>query len=101
MLNQGKIDSARTESYNLESAVKTFYTIVGRYPTNAEGLDVLLNPPKGKPTLERLGKDPWGNPYQYLYPGTNNPNSVDIKSLGPDGQEGGGDDIGNWDTEAQ
>ena len=29
--------------------------------------------------------DPWGNPYQYACPGTHNPDSYDVWSLGPDG----------------
>ena len=50
--------------------------------------------------LDRLPKDPWGNEYQYLQPGTHG--AVDIFSLGADGQPGGEDvnaDIGNWNLE--
>ena len=39
--------------------------------------------------------DPWGNPYQYRYPGTHNPDKYDVWSWGPDGHESA-DDIGNW-----
>ena len=48
--------------------------------------------------LKKLPVDPWGNPYQYLAPGTKGP--FDLYSLGADGKEGGSDndaDIGNWD----
>ena len=43
---------------------------------------------------------PWGNDYQYVYPGTHG-GEYDLYSLGADGQPGGeGDDadIGNWNV---
>ena len=44
--------------------------------------------------------DPYGNPYQYLIPGTKNPASFDVYSKGKDGATGNtstsADDIGNW-----
>ena len=48
--------------------------------------------------LKRLPKDPWGNDYQYLSPGTQG--QFDLYSFGADGKPGGSDlnaDIGNWD----
>jgi flavin reductase (DIM6/NTAB) family NADH-FMN oxidoreductase RutF len=53
---------------------------------------------------ERLGvsvlaehhSDPWDKDYVYIAPGTRNRDSFDIMSYGPDGVDGGGDDIGNW-----
>jgi len=50
--------------------------------------------------IDRLPVDPWGNPYQYLNPGAHG--TIDIYSLGADGQLGGNDvsaDIGNWNLE--
>lgn len=35
--------------------------------------------------------DPWGNQYQYRYPGEENPDSFDLWTVTPDGQT-----IGNW-----
>ncbi|WP_425397892.1 type II secretion system protein GspG [Aeoliella sp.] len=43
-------------------------------------------------------KDPWDNEYKMTAPGKNNPNSLDIWSIGPDGQDGTDDDIGNWES---
>lgn len=42
--------------------------------------------------------DPWGNPYRYREPGSNNPASYDLYSYGPDGENDNGsdDDITNW-----
>lgn len=41
-------------------------------------------------------KDPWGNDYQYKYPGSQNASGYDVWSKGPDGTSGTSDDIGNW-----
>lgn len=77
---------------------------VGNYPSTEEGISALVKPPSGKqarwkgPYLEEVPLDPWGNPYQYRFPGTKNINGArgyDIWSLGPDGAESA-DDIGNW-----
>jgi general secretion pathway protein G len=101
---QAKVTAAKTDVSNLQLAISAFEIDCSRYPTNEEGLQSLIRQPSGLeewkgPYLEReqqLPKDPWGNPYQYRCPGNNNPNSYDLYSRGPDGQEGGDDDIGNW-----
>ena len=77
---------------------------VGNYPSTEEGLQALLVAPSGKsgrwqgPYIKTKDDlvDPWGNPYQYRYPGSHNKNSYDIWSMGPGGQSGDSDDIGNW-----
>ncbi len=78
-----------------------------RYPTSEQGLAALTArptqppvPPNWKPNgyLERLPKDPWGQPYQYLNPGLHG--EIDVYSFGADGQPGGtgiDTDIGSWD----
>ena len=78
------------------------------YPSTQQGLEALVKKPTGNPQpknwnkdgyLKKLPVDPWGNPYQYLAPGTKGP--FDLYSLGADGKEGGSDndaDIGNWDN---
>src|SRR5947207_2086438 len=60
---------------------------VGRYPTTAEGLDALLRKPEGVehwegPYLEEGGipKDPWGNAYEYRFPGVKDPTHFDLSS---------------------
>jgi hypothetical protein len=40
--------------------------------------------------------DPWGNRFNYAAPGRHNLDRFDVWSLGPDGQDGTADDIGNW-----
>jgi general secretion pathway protein G len=86
----------------ITAALELFESDNGRFPTTAEGLAALrVRPADGKswhgPYLAHdAGNDPWGNPYVYRYPGTHNPYSLDVFSMGPDGREGGGDDVGNW-----
>ena len=46
----------------------------------------------------KIEPDAWNRAYQYKYPGTRNPGSYDLWSMGPDGSSGTPDDIGNWDT---
>jgi len=72
-----------------------------------QGLEALVTQPSGDPParnwkaggyIQKLPKDPWGNPYQYLQPGTHG--EVDIFTFGRDGKPGGDGmdaDIGNWD----
>ena len=74
----------------------------GRYPTTEQGLEALLTKPRTIPELKNWKgpyikkpkfNDPWGTPYIYKYPGERNPQEYELFSTGPDGKEGGGDDI--------
>ena len=98
---EAKIAAAKTQIANLQVVVNMFEVDCGRYPTTAEGLAALVKQPAncpnwGGPYLKEVTKDPWGNPYVYACPGKHNTQSFDICSFGPDGKEGGGDDIDNW-----
>lgn len=94
---KGNIQTLRTNLIRY----KTMGTM---YPTTSQGLDALVEKPTEAPIPQRWKQfvpeqaiyDPWGNKYQYRYPGKQNPDSYDIFSLGKDGQEGTEDDIGNW-----
>jgi len=75
---------------------------MGSYPTTDDGgLVALLNAPSSKeakwrgPYVEKLPDDPWGNQYQYAYPGTHNKDGYDLWSSGPPPQADT-DIIGNW-----
>jgi general secretion pathway protein G len=80
----------------------TYRIRVGDFPSTGEGLQALMTAPSGKadrwtgPYVEKIPLDPWGEPYQYAYPGTRNKGSYDLWSKGPDKQSGTEDDIGNW-----
>lgn len=88
----------------MEVALDSFDIDADRFPTQAEGLPALVRQPhvtdfrwRG-PYLKRVEvpADPWGRPWVYRNPGTHNPTGYDLFSMGEDGKEGGGDDIGNW-----
>ncbi len=106
----GNVDEARATAAQqdiraIESALDMFRLDNFRYPTTEEGLESLVTQPvdpnikKWKPYLKKLPNDPWGNPYQYLSPGTQG--EIDIYSFGADGQPGGDGvnaDVGNWSS---
>ena len=73
------------------------------FPTTEQGLDALVERSDVEPEprrfpedgyIKRLPKDPWGNEYILLNPGENG--KMDVFSVGPDGEAGTEDDIGNW-----
>ena len=93
-------------SSSLQVPLATYSMQMGNYPSTAEGLQALITAPSDKvdrwrgPYLQgdksKVLLDPWGNPYQYRFPGTHNTDGYDVWSKGPDGQDGTADDIGNW-----
>jgi general secretion pathway protein G len=92
---------AKENIADLETALIGFEIDVARYPTMDEGLKSLVEQPKGAngwhgPYVKRVTEDPWGHPYQCRFPGKHNPSMFDVWSLGPDGRDGTGDDVGNW-----
>jgi len=99
--------AARSDIATIMQALKLYRLDNQRYPTGEQGLNALFAkpetapvPPNWKPGgyLERLPKDPWQNPYQFLNPGLRG--EVDVFSFGADGQPGGTGkdaDIGSWD----
>ncbi len=100
---EAKITAAGTQIAQIEVALDAFEIDLGRYPTTSEGLLALTKKPTSdsdgwtQPYLRRdVPKDPWGNDYQYRYPGTYNQEGYDLYSFGPDGKLGGDDDITNW-----
>lgn len=96
---------ARIDITGLENSLKLYKSDNFHYPSTEQGLDALVKKPSGSPEpknwnkdgyMDRLPKDPWGNPYQYLNPGTHG--KIDVYSMGPDGVNSE-DDIGNWNKE--
>jgi general secretion pathway protein G len=93
----------------IETALTMYKLDNYKYPSTDLGLAALSERPND-PTvrnwreggyIKRITKDPWGTPYQYIYPGLHG-QEYDLYSFGADGQEGGeGDnaDIGNWNLE--
>lgn len=95
-----RIAAAKTDIANIGTALDAFEVDNGHYPATDETLNALVvqpqNAPKWKQYLQQLKSDPWGHPYQYRFPGQNNPSGYDLWSQGKDGRDGGGDDIDNW-----
>ncbi len=87
---------------HLSTALDVFELEMGRYPTTGEGLAALRTAPpgatrwKGPYLKKKVPLDPWEKPYVYRSPGQHNREDYDLFSYGPDGVEGGGDDITNW-----
>ena len=106
-IDDAQITKAKQDIRAIESALKLYRLDNFRYPDTEAGLDALVTPPQDPNAkwpaggyLDRLPKDPWQNPYLYLYPG--NQGELDIYTLGRDGQQGGDGldaDIGNWGLE--
>jgi len=99
-VSKARRDIAKAKMRDIENAVERFCIDCGRYPTDAEGLEVLINPPEdveekwqGRYLKPSELLDPWKNPYIYVEEGERNPGSYDLISFGADGREGGeGDD---------
>lgn len=98
-----KLKAAQSQLSEFGTALDTYEIKTGGYPTTQQGLQALVEQPSGVEnwpgTLLKQGvpDDQWGNTWQYRSPGTHNTDGYDLYSYGPDGQEGGGDDITNWD----
>lgn len=104
---ESKVAAAKVDIATVMQALKLYRLDNQRYPTTEQGLRALVEKPSTGPAangwkaggyLEKMPKDPWGNPYQFLSPGVKG--EVDLISLGADGQPGGsGDDadIGSWE----
>jgi general secretion pathway protein G len=104
---ESRVVAAKVDISSLMQALKLYKLDNQRYPTTEQGLQALVTKPTSGPAangwktggyLDKLPKDPWGNPYQYLSPGVHG--EVDIYSLGADGQPGGtGEDadVGSWE----
>ncbi|MDB5324249.1 MAG: ral secretion pathway protein [Phycisphaerales bacterium] len=97
MLDKAKHKRAISDIVTLDGAVDLYHGDRDKFPTNQEGLAVLV-----PQYIKVLQNDPWGRPYQYVQPGRNR--AYDIISFGADGREGGSGadaDITNSDVEVK
>ncbi len=102
---QARIQKAKHDITALESALNIYKLDNYQYPSTDQGLEALVIKPSGSPQprnykkggyIKKLNKDPWGQEYLYLFPGTHS--ELDLYSLGPDAQPSD-DDIANWNIE--
>jgi general secretion pathway protein G len=113
-IDKARLQTAKAQISQLESALEFYRMDNGRYPSTDQGLEALVTMPSGDPAPRNyppggyLKKrdamlDPWGEPFQYANPGTHNPHSFDLWTQGADAAPGGEDgdsDLGNWDSSA-
>ena len=104
--DEARVVAARQDIASLMQALKLYRLDNQRYPTTEQGLQALAGRPTAAPLppnwkeggyIERLPRDPWGSPYQYLNPGLHG--EIDVFSLGADGAPGGEGndaDVGSW-----
>jgi general secretion pathway protein G len=86
-LGRAKVSTAQIQIDGLKTALDMFLVDVGRYPTQQEGLEALVQNP-GTMTnwhgpyvkANNVPVDPWGQPYQYRIPGQNG-NDFDLYTL--------------------
>ena len=102
-VGKSEVSVARAQIDAFDKALDQYRLDVGAYPAAEEGLQALVTKPANKPKWagpylkKAVPADPWGNPYQYRYPGEHG--EYDLYSHGKDGQPGGtgeGADVTNW-----
>ncbi|WP_295797643.1 type II secretion system major pseudopilin GspG [uncultured Microbulbifer sp.] len=92
---EARMKAAKSDLRTIETALDMYRMDNFVYPSSEQGLEALLTKPSGfpeaknwtQPYLKREAKDPWGNAYQYISPGSSGP--YDLFSLGADGKPGG------------
>lgn len=105
--DEARITAAKSDIGSIGNALDLYKLDNYNFPSTDQGLEALVEQPSGLPEaknwnpdgyLKKLPKDPWGNEYIYISPGSHG--KYDLYSLGADGKEGGGGadaDITSWD----
>lgn len=101
---KARVTAAKTQLGNISTALKNFEIDMGSFPEQGDGLKALREKPRSDdadawegPYLEKeVPMDPWGQAYQYKFPGENNTKDFDLWSNGPDKKSGTDDDVTNW-----
>ena len=104
---KAKVVRAKSDISTIEGALDLYKLQNNSYPTTAQGLDALINPPAGTDASSyqkggylkgrKVPTDPWNRPYLYASPGQHG--DYDVWTLGADNKEGGEGsdaDIGSW-----
>jgi general secretion pathway protein G len=106
---KAQVNKAKSDIQAIETALTMYKLDNFKYPSTDMGLQALVQKPND-PTVrnwreggyvKRISADPWGNPYQYVFPGTRG-QEYDLYTFGADAQEGGegeNADIGNWNLD--
>jgi len=110
-VDEARVTAARQDIRTLGTALDFYKMDNFRYPTTEQGLQALVEKPDdpavrnwragGYLKSTTVPKDPWGNEYRYLQPGSKG-GAYDLYSFGSDGETGGEGadaDIGSWNLE--
>ena len=107
--DEARITRVQQDIRALSAALDLYRLDNFSYPSTDQGVEALVTRPgslsngarwKEGGYVDRVPKDPWGNQYNYLQPGTNG--EFDLYSFGADnapGGEGVNADVGNWTLE--
>ncbi len=106
---QARRTKAAVEIRQIQTALELFKLDNGFFPSTEQGLEALVTrPTTGKiPAnypesgyLEKVPRDPWGNPYVYVCTGAHG--DYDLLSYGADGEAGGDGknrDVESWNLD--
>jgi len=104
-LGASKTKAAKVQIEDLASALDMYKLDEGRYPTQQQELNALIEKPSDAkrwngPYLrkEKVPQDPWLQDYHYVFPGQHG--KFDVFSYGADEKEGGegeDQDINSWE----
>jgi general secretion pathway protein G len=105
-IDDAQIAKAKQDIRSYETALNLYRMDNFKYPSSEQGLQALVQQPndsslknwKAGGYIDGMRKDPWGNDYHYVYPGSHG-KEYDLFTLGADNQEGGegiNADVGNW-----
>lgn len=93
-IDEAKVVRAKADVKSLATAVKLFKKDTGRYPTQREGLEALVEEPPDVDGwrgyvegVDSVPRDPWGNEYRYFV--SDGVPAFEIVSYGADGKPGG------------
>lgn len=104
-----RVVRAQSDIQSIVSCLNMYNLNNYTYPTTEQGLQGLVSkpstppiPPNWEQCLTKIPKDPWGQPYKYLYPGTHG-EPFDVWTDGPPGSDNGTGEnknvIGNWNLD--
>ena len=92
-MSRARAKAAQLQLETLAASVENFRSDVGRYPSQQEGLQALVQDPGslegwvGPYARTKALKDPWGRPV--LYVPSPEGHAFEVESLGADGKPGG------------
>ena len=102
-LGRSKVKITKVQLKAIKDALEEYKLDNGNYPTTEQGLKALVSKPTTPPIpknwrkyMDKVPKDAWGNDFIYIYPGEDG-HPYELRSKGPDGEEGTEDDISVWD----